>query len=91
MQFILLNNNLYLYPIKWVASMPSNAACGTGKVWQEAVLAVIFWSAQDRGRTSDAVRTLVSTSIICLTHPTNHFIQVSLSMKFHPYNMQLLL
>ena len=77
--------------MKWVAPMPSNAACGAGKVRQEAVLAAIFWSTQDRGRTSDAVRTLVGTSSVRPSRPTNYFIQVSLSMEFHPYNMRPLL
>jgi hypothetical protein len=90
MQFTPLKN-LYLYPMKWVAPMPSNAACGAGEVRQEAVLAAVFWSAQDGGRTSDAVRALVGTSSVRSTRPTNHFIQVGLAMKFHPYNVRALL
>jgi len=83
-----MKHDLYLYPVKRMASMPSNAACGTGKVRLETVLTAVYWSTQSRCRTGDTVRTLVAISSIPPTCPTNHFIKVRLSMEFHPYNMR---
>ena len=81
----------YLDPMKWKAPMLFNTACSTSKVGQKAVFTAVFWSADDGGRTSEAVRTLVGSSSIPPTRPTNHFIQVRLSMKFHPHNVWPLL
>ena len=44
MQATPLKRNPYFYPMKWMASMPSNAARSAGKVWLEAVRTAVFWS-----------------------------------------------